>query len=205
MLQEEGPGWAEAWRWEAWGGIRKGAYLVHVAKGSMKGCSAAPSICVASVPGTTLSALIADLMHSSYHSCESCCYLHFTKEETEHAQRVELLAQGHSLGVSGHGWSPSVCRAGDLPSAPCCPPGDGRRVMKKEGEAGWGPGPRTWSPPVGRFSFILLVEGQPLTGASHIWGGHRYPLATRNPRLSALFYALRLSGLNSMCSFYFAP
>lgn len=105
-----------------------------------------------SVPGTTLRALIADLVHSSYHSCESCYYLHFTNEETEHAQRVELLAQGHSHGVSGHGWSPSVCRAGDLPSAPCCHPGDGRRVMKKEGEAGWGLGALRWG--VSASSFL---------------------------------------------------
>lgn len=47
MLQEEGPGWAKAWRRETWGGTWKGTYLVHVARGSVKGRSVAPSICVA--------------------------------------------------------------------------------------------------------------------------------------------------------------
>ena len=47
MLQEEGSGWAKAWRREAWGGTRKGTYLVHVARGSMKGCSVVPRVCVA--------------------------------------------------------------------------------------------------------------------------------------------------------------
>ena len=112
-----------------------------------------------------------------------------------HAQRVELLAQDHSHGVSGHQWSPSVCRAGDLPSTPCCHPGNGRRVMKKEGEAGWGPGPGTWSPPAGRFSFIPLVEGQPLNwGLAHLEWPQISIGNKETQTLSGRFYALRLSG-----------
>ena len=114
--------------------------------GPWKGFLQCPAYVQISEPRTTLGAPTADLMHPSHHPCESHYYLHFINESRAPSPRSLPLRD-----VSG----PSVYRAGDLPSTPHCHSGNRSRVLEKEGESGWGPGPRTWRAPGIYFSSIL--------------------------------------------------